>query len=40
MAKICNNMLLGISMVGSSEAMALGVRFVPAVRRCVLFAHT
>lgn len=27
-AKICNNMLLGISMVGVSEAMNLGIRFV------------
>jgi 3-hydroxyisobutyrate dehydrogenase len=27
-AKICNNMLLGISMTGVSEAMNLGMRFV------------
>jgi 3-hydroxyisobutyrate dehydrogenase len=25
-AKICNNMLLGISMIGTSEAMNLGIR--------------
>jgi 3-hydroxyisobutyrate dehydrogenase len=26
--KICNNMLLGISMIGTSEAMNLGIRYV------------
>lgn len=28
-AKICNNMLLGICMIGTSEAMNLGVQCVP-----------
>lgn len=27
-AKICNNMLLAISMIGTAEAMNLGIRFV------------
>ena len=27
-AKLCNNMLLGISMMGVSEAMNLGIRYV------------
>ena len=37
-AKLCNNMMLGISMVGVSEAMNLGVKCV----RCTLrrTAHT
>jgi len=27
-AKICNNMLLAISMIGTAEAMNLGIRLV------------
>lgn len=27
-AKICNNLLLAISMIGTAEAMNLGIRFV------------
>lgn len=27
-AKICNNMLLGISMIGVSEAMNLGIKYL------------
>jgi 3-hydroxyisobutyrate dehydrogenase len=30
-AKICNNMLLAISMIGTSEAMNLGVRYLSNV---------
>ena len=26
-AKICNNMMLGISMIGAAETMNLGIRF-------------
>lgn len=33
-AKICNNMLLAISMIGTAEAMNLGIRFVENTFSC------
>ena len=30
-AKLCNNMLLGIAMAGTSEAMNLGIRFISLI---------
>lgn len=33
-AKICNNMLLAISMIGTAEAMNLGIRFVECTFSC------
>lgn len=33
-AKICNNMLLAISMIGTAEAMNLGIRSVEYIFSC------
>lgn len=44
-AKICNNMVLAISMIGVSEAMNLGIRYViillnsPVSISCMFLKH-
>ena len=41
-AKLCNNMMLGISMIGVSEAMSLGVKcaFIHFAKLSLKFAST
>lgn len=38
-AKLCNNMLLAISMIGVSEAMTLGVRKCVSLAACATLPH-